>query len=389
MAPGPYGHRCRCRIRRRRPHSRLRRHRCRRHRRPRSPRHRRRGRRAGFRHSRSLLRECQHIRTRRWRQVRCRCRTRRVRPHSRRRRHRCRRHRRPLHSHHHRRRGRRAGCRHSRSLLRGCQNIRTPPPGRRCRRRKRRSCRHSRLRRHRCRRHRRPLHSTRHRRRGHRAGFRHSRSLLRGCQNIRTRRWRLVRCRCRTRRVRRRRSRRRRHRCHRHRRPRRSHHHRRRGRRAGCRRSRSLLRGCRTSALVDGARSVADAALVEFADTVVDVVTDAIGVGVRHARPSTDAERVKLVAVTVAVSFGNVRTSALVDGARSVADAALVEFASTSVHVIRRHRCRRHRRPQSQQSRLPNIRVRQRVIEFTRQGASSWLPSQSQSPSGMSEHPHS
>ena len=90
----------------------------------------------------------------------------------------------------------------------------------------------------------------------------------------------------------------------------------------------------RTSTLVDGTWSVADAALVEFADAVIDVVTDAIGIGVRCAVTTTDAEGVELVAVTVAVSFGDVSTSALVDGARSVADAALVEFANAVVDVV-------------------------------------------------------
>ena len=90
----------------------------------------------------------------------------------------------------------------------------------------------------------------------------------------------------------------------------------------------------RTSALVDGARSVADAALVVSTHAVVNVVTDAIGIGVRFTVPATDAEGVKLVAIAVAVSFGDVRTSALVDGARSVADAALVVSTHAVVYVI-------------------------------------------------------
>ena len=51
---------------------------------------------------------------------------------------------------------------------------------------------------------------------------------------------------------------------------------------------------------------------------IVYVVTDAVGIGVRCTVTTTDAEGVELVAVAVAVSFGDVRTSALVDGARSV-----------------------------------------------------------------------
>ena len=75
-------------------------------------------------------------------------------------------------------------------------------------------------------------------------------------------------------------------------------------RRARFRRSRSPFWDVRTSALVDGARTVADAALVEFAHAVVHVVTDAIGIGVRCAVTSTHAQGVELVSVAVAVSFG-------------------------------------------------------------------------------------
>ncbi|MEC7440104.1 MAG: hypothetical protein VX802_04560, partial [Pseudomonadota bacterium] len=94
------------------------------------------------------------------------------------------------------------------------------------------------------------------------------------------------------------------------------------------------FRNVRASTLVDGARSVADAALVVRSDTVVDVVTDAVGIGVRCTVTATDAERVKLVAIAVAVSFRNVRTPALVNGARSVADAALVVRSDTVVDVV-------------------------------------------------------
>ena len=90
----------------------------------------------------------------------------------------------------------------------------------------------------------------------------------------------------------------------------------------------------RTSALVDGARAVADAALVEFSNTWIDVVTNAIGIFVGRAVTAADTEGVKLVAVAVAIAFGDVRTSTLVDLSRAVAHAALVECANTWIDVV-------------------------------------------------------
>ena len=199
-------------------------------------------------------------------------------------------------------------------------------------------------------------------------------------------------------------------------------------RRAGCRRSRSLLLDVRASALVDRARSVADAALVVRTHAVVHVVADAIGIGVRSQSPPT-RQGVELVAVAVAVSFWDVRTSALVDRARTVADAALVEHPRSRP---RRRRCHRHRRPlrshrrtpkrvelvavavaisfwdvrtsalvdrpgplqmphssyaptqSSTSSQMPSASASAAQSPPHTPKASSWLPSQSQSPSGMS-----
>ena len=81
-------------------------------------------------------------------------------------------------------------------------------------------------------------------------------------------------------------------------------------------------------------RSVADATLVEFAHAVVHVVANAIGIGVRCAVTTAHAQGVELVSVAVAVTSGDVRTSALIDGARTVADAALVEFAHAVVDIV-------------------------------------------------------
>ena len=92
--------------------------------------------------------------------------------------------------------------------------------------------------------------------------------------------------------------------------------------------------GMFATALVDLARSVAHAAGIEFTNARVDVVTDAVAVGVGLTRSAALAECVKLVAIAVAIA-----------GKDAVATAT----------------------PHSSRT----------------------LPSQSQSPSGMSAQPHS
>ena len=87
------------------------------------------------------------------------------------------------------------------------------------------------------------------------------------------------------------------------------------------------------SAFVDVARSVADATRIELAHAVVDVVTDAIGIGVRRAVATTDTQGVELVPVAVAIAFRDVGASALVDFTRTVANAAGVKLVSVAVTV--------------------------------------------------------
>ena len=94
------------------------------------------------------------------------------------------------------------------------------------------------------------------------------------------------------------------------------------------------FRDVSTSALVDLTWAVAYAARVEGTDAVVYVVTDAIGVGVRCAVTTTFTKRVELISVAVAVSFRDVRTSALIDLTWTVAHAARVEGTDAVVYVI-------------------------------------------------------
>jgi hypothetical protein len=89
-----------------------------------------------------------------------------------------------------------------------------------------------------------------------------------------------------------------------------------------------------TSTLVDVTRSVANAASIKLAYTVVDIVADAIGIGVGRAVTTTYAQGVELVAVAVAVAGRDVGTSTLVDVTWSVANAASINRAYTVVNVI-------------------------------------------------------
>ena len=159
-----------------------------------------------------------------------------------------------------------------------------------------------------------------------------------------------------------RRSRRRRHRCHRHRRrlqdpP--QH----RGRRAGCRPV-AVPSGCRH---IRTRRSPGPLQTPQAScpDAVVDIVANAIGIGVSRAGPTTDTEGVE--PLPVAVTFGDVGTSA-----RKSLGPLHPQASVPRRSRRRRHKCR-HRRSRAGPTQTPR--------------ASSWLPSQSQSPSGMSAHP--
>ena len=89
-----------------------------------------------------------------------------------------------------------------------------------------------------------------------------------------------------------------------------------------------------TPALVDFAWSVADATSIKLAYTFVDIVTDAVFVGVICAVATTNANGIDLVPVTVAISFWNCGTSARVDGAWSVANATCIHEAYAVFHII-------------------------------------------------------
>ena len=87
-------------------------------------------------------------------------------------------------------------------------------------------------------------------------------------------------------------------------------------------------------AIVNLARPVADATFVEFANTVVDVVADAIVILVCCASSSAHAEGVVLVPVAIAKTWNHDVAPAFQDCAWSVAHPAFVEFPHAVVHVV-------------------------------------------------------
>jgi hypothetical protein len=93
-------------------------------------------------------------------------------------------------------------------------------------------------------------------------------------------------------------------------------------------------RDARASAVVDGSGSVADSAVIELADAVVYVVADTIAVGIGRTIATAVAKGVELVSFTVAVSGWDARAAAVINGARSVADSAVIELANAVVYVI-------------------------------------------------------
>ena len=163
------------------------------------------------------------------------------------------------------------------------------------------------------------------------AGCPHDSQIPSGKTNIRCRRWRQDRCRCRTRRR------------HRHSRlrhtdavgigvrlqsppqtPRAS---------SFCRHSRSLLRDVRihTRRCARMLRSCTRRVLQHMSSSSSQMPSASTSAA--QSPPQTPRAS-SLVSVTVAVSFGDVRTTALVDGTRSVADTALVVGANTVVYVV-------------------------------------------------------
>jgi hypothetical protein len=94
------------------------------------------------------------------------------------------------------------------------------------------------------------------------------------------------------------------------------------------------LRDVGTSTLINTAWAIANATSIEFTDTRVDIVTDAVGIGVSGAITSAIADDVELVSVTVTISFWDVGTATCIDGAGSVANTTGVDKAQAIFYVV-------------------------------------------------------
>jgi hypothetical protein len=90
----------------------------------------------------------------------------------------------------------------------------------------------------------------------------------------------------------------------------------------------------RTAALINLSWTIAYTASIQIAYAVVHIVTDAVRVLVSLTIAATYAEGVELVAIAVAVSRGNVRTTALVDFTWPIAHTASIQIACAVVHVV-------------------------------------------------------
>jgi hypothetical protein len=88
------------------------------------------------------------------------------------------------------------------------------------------------------------------------------------------------------------------------------------------------------AALVDVTWAVADATSIKRANAFVHVVANAIGIRVLGAIATTDAQGVKLVAVTVAIPFWDRSASTGKHSSWPIANAAGVKFANAFVHIV-------------------------------------------------------
>ena len=89
-----------------------------------------------------------------------------------------------------------------------------------------------------------------------------------------------------------------------------------------------------TATRIDLSRYVADTTVVEGANTVVDVVANAITVGICRAVSTEDTEGIQLVSVTVAVSVGNVGAPTFVNRTGSIANVTSVKGSNAVVHIV-------------------------------------------------------
>ena len=90
------------------------------------------------------------------------------------------------------------------------------------------------------------------------------------------------------------------------------------------------LRNAVTTACKYRTWTVAHATSVQFSNTLIDIVTNAIHVCVCGTISAAFTERIQRVAFAIAIAGGNVFTAALIDCSKAIADSALVQ----STHAV-------------------------------------------------------
>ena len=93
-------------------------------------------------------------------------------------------------------------------------------------------------------------------------------------------------------------------------------------------------RNVRTSALVDLSRTIADSTGIECTYAIVNIVTDAIGIGVSLTVATAHAKSVELISVAVAIACWDAGTPTFIYFSWAIADATSIEFAHAGIHII-------------------------------------------------------
>ena len=88
------------------------------------------------------------------------------------------------------------------------------------------------------------------------------------------------------------------------------------------------------AAFVNSPRAVANSTSIEGTDTGVDVIANAIRIGIRHTSSSAFSQRIQLVALAVAIILWNACTTAGVNRPRAVADATRVIRPDARVNIV-------------------------------------------------------
>jgi hypothetical protein len=94
------------------------------------------------------------------------------------------------------------------------------------------------------------------------------------------------------------------------------------------------LRDVGTSTFVNVAWTIAHAACINHTNALIDVVANAIDIGVFKAGSTANSNGIKYVFVAVAITFWDVGASAFVNGSLAIANSASVDVTHTIVLVV-------------------------------------------------------